>query len=515
MRGAAIDIHKTETIPEDPQLLRKLVSELLIELKEAKGENEKLRHMLSQLRRHVFGKRSEKLADDQMVFDFEGIEVVQDKAPEEGGRTGEAKQKKGKGHGRRIIPADLPEKPQEHDIPEEEKSCKECGKELERIGEEVSKQLDYNPASFYVIKHIRKKYACKQKDCVGQGVVTAAKPMQPIEKGLPGPGLLAQVVVSKYQDHMPLNRQEQIFERSGIEISRSTLCDWVKGSANLLKPIYEIMKEEVVKSKKLHTDDTTVPVLDEERNQTRKGRLWVYVGDEEHPYTVYEYSPNREKKWPQEFLRNFEGYLQADAYAGYDGTYNTGKVKEVGCWAHARRKFDGAKDTDAERSIVALTYIKELYKIEGLAKEFSDQERKELREEKSKPILEAFQKWLQEQKKAVLPKSVIRDAINYALGQWEALMRYLEDGNLNIDNNAAERALRSVVVGRKNYLFNGSDNGGRWGAILYSLIESCKRNNVNPYRYLRDVISRISEYQSSKISNLTPKNWKPPLPDSS
>jgi transposase len=405
------------------------------------------------------------------------------------------------------MPKDLPREDRLHDIAREERLCGECGKELTCFGEDVSEQLEYNPSRLYVIRHRRKKYACR---CCQGNVVVAAKPPEAIEKGLPGPGLLSQVVVSKYQDHLPLNRQEHILERSGVAISRSTLCGWVKGAAELLSPVVERMKREVLQSKKIHTDDTPVPVLDENLEKTRTGRVWVYVGDEGHKETVYEYTPSHERKWPKEFLGNYAGHLQADAYKGYDGVYESGKVVEVACWAHARRKFYEAKETDANRGLMALTYIGKLYQVEHEGKETSSQERKRLRQEKSLPVLETFRPWLIEQAKGVLPKSPMGGAIQYALGQWEALVRYTTDGDLAIDNNAAERALRTVVVGRKNWLFAGSDDGGRWAAIHYSIIESCKRNKIDPYRYLRDVFTRLAGHPMNRIEEFMPSRWRPP-----
>lgn len=309
--------------------------------------------------------------------------------------------------------------------------------------------------------------------------------------------------------HLPLHRLEGIFERQGVDLSRSTLCDWVRDSATLVEPIVRAMGREVLASKVIHTDDTPVRVQDRlHPGGTREGRLWVYIGDRDHPYTVFDYTPNRKRDGPAHFLDRYRGYLQADAFSGYDGIYAGGQVIEVACWAHARRKFYDAQTTDSQRAAAALAFIRQLYAVERQARDLGPEKRRELRQEHSRPVLERFRQWLDAQALAALPQSPMGQAIGYALGQWTALCRYLDDGDLAIDNNASERQLRAVAVGRKNWLFVGSDRGGRRAAIAYSLMATCKRHGVNPFAYLRDVLERVATHPSSGIAVLFPPNWK-------
>jgi hypothetical protein len=301
------------------------------------------------------------------------------------------------------------------------------------------------------------------------------------------------------------------------------MCGWMGASARLLSPLYEVMVRRVLSSKALHTDDTPVPVLDKDRDRTRQGRLWTYRGDDLHPYTVYDYTPSRARDGPVEFLGTFEGYLHADAYGGYDGIYAGEKVIEVLCWAHARRKFFEAQDSDAARATMALAYIRRLYQVERQAKELFEKQpegneartlsaiRLERRQAQTLPVLRELESWLRQQTSGdnpVLPKSPMGVAVNYCLTNWAALTRYAMDGDLDIDNNASERDLRPVTLGRKNYLFLGSDNGGRTAAVLYSLIATAKRHGLDPFAYLRDVIGRISDHPFSRLEELLPDHWK-------
>jgi hypothetical protein len=344
-------------------------------------------------------------------------------------------------------------------------------------------------------------------------VVTSDLPDLPVAKGMAGDGLLAHIVTSKFADHLPLYRQSVILKRHGFDVSRSTLGDWVAQVADKLKPLYLAMKADVLKSKVIHSDDTTVPVLEgkDRRDPTRKrkarlGRLWTWVGDQNHPHTVYSFSPDRKQEWPLEFAEGWKGYLQADAYSGYHPLYQRG-IKEVGCWAHARRKFVEAMETDSETGQSALAFIHRLYDVEREAKGKSAHDRKLLRWTHAKPVLDTFKTWMDVQALKVLPKSVMGQALGYSLRQWGALNCYLEDGDLAIDNNPAERALRAVALGRKNWLFAGSNESGERAAILYSVIESSKRHGIDPFEYLRAVISEISSVPQRKMVNLLPANW--------
>jgi len=519
------------TLPEDVSLLHQMIQELVDLLRDKDRRIGHLEHRLGQLLRRLYGRRSEKIDPSQLALFQELIDEAIESGPAAPEAPAEPAEPRRRGHGRRKLPEDLPRKREVHDVPPEEKICSCCGKEKELIGEEVCEQLEYVPASVYVRQIVRLKYACRHCE---EGVVTADKPREPIEKGLPGPGMLAHVITSKYCDHLPLHRQEGIFRRFGLHLPRSTLCGWMGQAAVLLTPLYDVAVAEVLDSKAIGTDDTPVKVQDPEREgMLRTGRIWVYVGDETHPYTVYDYTTSRSRDGPVAFLGEYEGYLQADAFAGYDGIYAGQTVRELLCWAHARRKFYDARDSDAERSLVALGYIRSLYKVEARAKELfaaqGDVEgaealsaiRLRLRREESVPILEKFEQWMREQTSGtaaggvVLPKSPMGTAIGYCLSNWEALKRYTQDGDLAIDNNAAERALRGIAVGRKNWLFFGSDNGGRTAAVLFSLVASAKRHGLDPFAYLRDVIGRISDHPARRIADLLPDRWKPAreLPD--
>lgn len=329
-------------------------------------------------------------------------------------------------------------------------------------------------------------------------------------------------------DHLPLYRLEDVFARHGVELPRSTLCRWALQTAEILERLYELMIERVCSSAAIHTDDTPVPVLDPRLPKTRTARFWVYCGDWRNPYTVYDYTTSRKRDGPADFLRNFRGYLHADAFAGYDGIYAGGQVKQVLCWAHARRKFYEARTVQPEPAHAALAYIAQLYAVERKAKALADadelndeeawktwhRERAELRQKKSLPILDAFHDWLAATEPRVLPKSPVGQAIGYVLPRWDGLIRYCENGALSIDNNLSERMVRPVAIGRKNYLFLGSDNGGKAAAILYSVMASAKANQAEPFAYVRDLLMRLSGKQPDDLSELLPDKWLTTHPES-
>ena len=490
-----------------------------------------LQHQLQALLRRYYGRSSEKMDPRQQLL-FEGlIDKAIPEMPTDDAGDDESPPPRRKGHGRRRLPADLPREKVIHDLPEDEKPCPCCGKLRHIIGKQTHEQLDYIPAKLKVIEHVRLTYGCPQceKDVSPDGprIVTANKPMQPIEKGLAAPGLLSYVIVSKYGDHLPLHRLERILRRHGVEIARSTMCDWAAQCADVLRPLCDLMKQRVLQSQVIHTDDTPVKVQDRSRTQTRTGRFWVYLGGPDHQYTVFTYTPSRSRDGPMEFLRGWgkdeRVYLQADAFGGYDGIYAGeagGQVTEVACWAHARRKFYDARGSDPAVSTQALAYIRLLYDVEKQAKKFAEKtridlapERHRLRQELAVPQLAEFRAWLVSQQAVcggpVLPKSPMGQAIQYSLNQWEALCVYTTDGRLSIDNNASENALRRVAIGRKNWLFAGSDNGGRTAATLFSLIATCQRHRVEPMAYLRDVLTRIAATPLSQLPDLLPDRWSP------
>lgn len=510
-----------DSLPDDPSTLKAMIRELLATLHRRDHELEGVRHRLDQLLRRLYGRKSEKL-DPNQLFLFALDDVTAEPTPDPPAAS-ETPNKGKRGQARRRLPSeDLPRRREIHDLPESEKVCPCCNEPLEKIGEETSEQLDYVPASAIVVEHVRYKYACKQCE---DHIVRATKPAQPIEKGLCGPGLLAHIVTGKYADHLPLYRQESILARLGLEISRQTMCDWMAAAAELLNPIYRRMIDVIKQSAVVHTDDTPLPVQDPKLDQTRTGRIWVYLGDSVRRLTVFEYTPTRKRDGPAEFLKGYEGYLSADAYGGYDGIYldSKGTIVELVCWAHARRKFVEATKTDAARAHAAVGMIAQLYAVEKQAKEEIAQYVKDLgeqagplpdlrgrlRQEQSQPILASMHAWLIEQQKTALPKSPIGIAIGYSLSNWEALVRYTEHGGLPIDNNPAEQAIKNFVIGRKNWLFAGSDKGGQTAAILTSLTVSCKRNKIDPFAYLRDILDRISTHPANDIDSLLPHRWQP------
>jgi transposase len=505
---------KTPTVelPEDISTLQAMVLQLLSDVNEKNRQIDDLKNQLEWFKRHVFGRRSEKLSPNQLTL-FQGMTADQYEGEEQDIASEESNQRltdvsgKPKKHlnGRRPLSEDLPRERIEYHPPKEDLICSCCGQPKHAIGEEVTEELDYVPASFIVRQHVRIKYACK--NCQ-EGVVIADLPARPIEKGRPGPGLLANVLTSKYSDHLPLHRQEGIFKRHGVDIKRSTMCDWVRDCADLLSPIVRYMQKIILQSKKIHTDDTPVPVQDSSRTKTRKGYLWAYIGGNND--VVFDYTPTHSRDGPVAFLGDYSGYVHADAYKGYDAFFEKGKATEVACWAHTRRKFYDSLTTDPQRAHEMLAMIGKLYTVEKQAKEdgLDAIALKELRRQHSKSILDEIRCLLENWSIEVLPKSPIGQAVSYALGQWIALNRYTEDGELDIDNNLAERVLRIVAIGRKNWLFAGSDTGAERAAIIYSLIASCKLCEIVPFAYLRDVLDRISTHPASRIVELTPSGWK-------
>jgi transposase len=493
-------------LPEDVAALRQMVAALLEEVDSKERRLQQLQHLLEQLLRWRYGPKRERVNENQLFLFAVGIVTTTQDAPPPLEDTRAAKPQP-PGHGRQRLPESLARKRVVYDLAEDERQCPQCQGELRHIGEEISQRLEYVPASLYVIEEVCQKYACS-KGCT---LLTAQKPMQPIEKGLPGPGLLAHVAVSKYADHLPLYRQAGVFDRHGVTLSRQTMCDWMRRCAQLVSPLFDLMKQRVLKSKVMQTDDTPVGVLDPTLPRTRLGRIWTYVGDDHHPYTVYDYTPNRSRDGPQAFMDKFSGFLQADAYSGYDGLYEDPErdVIEVACWAHTRRKFYEAQSSDLMRSTVMLAYIRLLYDVEREAHEMKldGEGRLALRQAKSVPILDDIQAYLEREQPKVLPKSPEGQAITYALSNWKALVRYSEEGDLEIDNNGAERSLRGVAVGRKNWLFFGSDNGGQTAAVLTSFITTCKRLDIDPFAYLRDIFQRISTHPQSRLAELLPDKW--------
>jgi transposase len=471
------------------------------------AEIEHLKLLIAKLRRQQFGRSSEKreYQIEQLELRLEELEARRTKetaavkeAPPSTAVVRAA---------RRPLPDHLPREVRKV-LPKQE-ACPDCGGKLKHLGEDVSEILEYVPASLKVIQYVRPKLAC---GCCDR-IVQAEAPSRPIERSIAGPGLLAHVLVSKYCDHLPLYRQSQIFARTGVELDRSTLAEWVGGSSRLLAPLIEALRRHVMAAGKLHADDTPVPVLAPGLGKTKTGRLWTYVrddrpaGDSTPAAVWFAYSPDRKGEHPQSHLSNFTGTLQADGYAGFDQIYEAGRIQEAACWAHVRRKFYDLEV--AHKSPVAaeaLQRIAALYAIEKEIRGRPPDERREVRNTRSRPLLESLKQWFEETLGKLSRKSDTAMAVRYALGRWEALLRFCDDGRIEIDNNAAERALRVVALGRKNFLFAGSDGGGESAAAIYSLLGTAKLNGIDPESYLRDVLSRIADHPIKHIEELLPWN---------
>jgi transposase len=493
-----------DTEVEDLSTARALIATLHEQLTKSQREVAALRHQLDVLCQRLFGKKSERVDARQLQLALEQLAnepgAVTEPIEMDSGDTPVHGHTRRRPSGRRPLPAHLPRRRVEIDVADTEKHCA-CGQVKTRIGESIAEKLEYEPASFVVIQMVRAKYACQY---CHDGVVEAPTPPQAIEKSLAGEGLLAHVVVSKYVDHLPLHRLEHIFSREGVDLSRTTLCDWVADVATALTPIGEQLRREIVAATYLQTDDTSVTVLDE-RGGSYKGRLWTYLDPLGHQ-VVFDATRTHEREGPDRFLADFRGALHADAYGGYDGIYRSGRVIEIGCWAHARRRFVEAFMTDSTPArMIAL--IQQLYDVERAAAELTPEARLALRQEQSVPLLARIDAERARLAQTVLPKSSVGDAVRYLTNQWAALQRFVDDGRLAIDNNRAENQLRTVAVGRKNWLFAGSFEGARRAALLYSLVQSCKLIRLAPFDYLKDVLLRIATHPHQRIAQLTPRGW--------
>ena len=386
-------------------------------------------------------------------------------------------------------------------------TCPDCGAAMRKLGEDISEMLDFVPGYFKVLRHVRPKLSCG--NC--SRVIQLPAPSRPIERGIPAPGLLAQVLAAKYADHCPLYRQQAIYQRAGVDLDRATLADWVGAAARLLEPLVDAVGRYVLAAEKVHTDDTPVPVLDPGRGKTKTGRLWTYVRDDrpaasrDPPAVWYRYSPDRKGEHPQAHLKRFRGILQADAFSGYSELYAGERILEAACWAHARRKFYDLYVADrSPLAAEAIRRIGELYAIEREIRGRKPSERVQVRQQRAGPLLEQLQQWLAATLRTVSAKSELAGAIKYALVRWVALTRYRDDGRIEIDNNSAERSIRPLVLGRRNYLFAGSDAGGERAANIYTLIATARLNDIDPYLYLRHVLERIAEHPINRIDELLP-----------
>lgn len=485
----------TDSLPNDLQALKALVSA-------QRAEIERLKMMIAKLRRTQFGRSSEQLDAiiDQLQLSLEELQVSQaeitppvEPAPRAVSR-------------RKPLPEHLPRETHVH---QPESQCPGCGEALRHLGEDVSEVLEYVPARFKVIRHVRPKWVCRCCEHIAQ----VSAPSRPIARGLAGAGLLAHVLVSKFVDHLPLYRQSEIYAREGVDLERSTLADWVGQSSQLLRPLINALEHHVMSGHKVHADDTPIGVLAPGNGKTKTARLWTYVRDDRPAgYTApaavwFAYSSDRKGQHPRAHLKLFSGILQADGYAGFAQLYATGTIEEAACWAHARRKFyDVYKDQASPLAGEALQRITALYAIESEIRGQPPDQRKAVRQSRASPLLEQLHAWLNQTLTQLSKKSTLGGAILYALNRWQALTRYSNDGRIEIDNNAAERALRAVALGRKNYLFAGSDAGGERAAAIYSLVGTAKLNGLNPQAYLTYVLEHIAEHPINRVSELLPWN---------
>jgi transposase len=496
-------------LPDDVESLKRLVAAAMAALKSKTLEIEKLKVQLMRLRRMRFGRSSEKLGREiaQLELALEELETAATEAPEPPASVEAPETAEKQRPARRALPDHLPRETVEH---APAASCPVCGGAVRTLGADRSEVLEYVPGRFKLVEHVRPKVACRGCEAIHQ----APPPALPIERGRPGPGLLAHVLIGKYGHHLPLYRQAEIYAREGVALGRSTLAGWVGRAAFELQPVIEAIRRHVLAADKIHGDDTPVPVLAPGTGKTATGRLWVYVGDDRPwagaapPAVLYRYSADRKGEHPQGHLRDFRGTLQADGYAGFNALYERGGLSEVACWAHVRRKFfdlHAAHGTPLAKE--ALDRIGALYATEDAARGRPADERRRLRQIRAGPLLDALEGWL----RATLPKlsgrSELAAAIRYALNRWTALTRYRDDGRLEIDNNIAERAIRGIALGRKNWLFAGSHDGGQRAAALSTLIETAKLNGVDPEPYLRDILSRLATHPAQRLDELLPWNW--------
>ena len=511
-------------LPDDPLTLKALIGELVEQLTardEAlqstqaalashEREIERLKLLIAVLRRAQYGRRSERLARNLAQCELALAELEAAQAEAIAARPVSSLSPR-RAARRQPLPAHLPHETVRH--PPAATSCPACGGSLRSLGEDISEVLEYVPARFKVIRIVRPKCACARCDTI----VQAPAPSRPVDRGLPGPGLLAHVLVSKYADHLPLYRQSVIYAREGVQLPRSTLADWVGQASALLRPLDDALRRYVFATPVLHGDDTPLPVLAPGTGKTATGRLWTYVRDERPagtqsaPAVWFAYSPDRKSVHPRQHLAACRGILQADAYAGFGMLYETGRIVHAACWAHVRRKFyEIAQGHASPLAQEALTRIGELYAIEAELRGQPPDQRRAVRQARAGPLLADLHDWLNATLRTLSRKAALAEAIRYTLTLWPALTRYRDDGRVAIDNNAAEQALRAVALGRKNYLFAGADSGGERAARCYSLIGTAKLNGLDPEAYLRYVLERIADHPVNRIDELLP--WHVELP---
>jgi transposase len=540
MVASTLPLPDPALLPDDPAVLKALIVQLLEELQKERGARERIEHHIHLLLKRLYGSTSEKFDPRQgVLFATQGNgeeAAANPSAPPPAASTPPASSPVATNrdkHGRGRIPDNIERREVVYDLTDAEKAAMGGAENLVELPPERSEQLDWEPSTLVVIVRVRKKYARKDQlpesglTLAEQNVVVARKPPEAIPGALAAPGLMAEVIVCKAADHLPLHRQEGIFQRQGVRLSRQTMDGWWLQTAEFFRPLYDTAIGVVLASHVIHTDDTSVKVRDAWQKLKHTGHFWPYVGDALHPLTVFDYTANHKRDGPAAFLKDYRGYLQADAFNGYDGIYieSEGRIVEVACWAHARRKFHEARRLDAARMETALAWINKLYAVEKDLRERCVGEWQPLslderavriaaeRQERSRPLLDGFHTWLEAEAPKVLPKSDVRRAMEYTLSNWKALTVYLNDGWLDIDNNEGENSLRGLCIGRRNWLFCGSDRGGRAAAIHFSLLASCKRHGHDPWTYYRDVLTRLPAMlpgaSKDDLLALLPHLWKP------
>ncbi len=495
----------------DIGVLKGLITERDSVIANLSAQLESLKQQFLNLRRMHFGATSERFCAQAELF----TEKVDLPIPPEPDKLSVPAHQRRKG--RPALPDDLPRERREYDLSEAEKAEFDS---IKRIGEEISSSIEYTPARVIVLEHARAKYAC-MKD--GESTIrTAYAEPSPLPKSNAGASLLAQILTATFADHLPLNRQEGIFKRHGVNLHRSTLCEYKLGAGELLSVLRAPLIAHVLAAPRVHSDDTTLPLLEKGRGSTKTARLWGYLGAgsrqtpegawvEHPPAAVFEFTESREAIHPLRFLKGYSGYLQVDAYSGYEAIFKTGRVIEVGCLAHSRRRFFEIAKTQKTPGLAtdAIAWFAKLYEIESQIKEEPPDKKLQIRQEESVPLLSQFKRWLDGHYGTLLPQSPLGQAFGYAIRQWQALTRYAENGILMPDNNLLERQMRPIAMGRKAYLFTASERGGEVAATMYSLVATCKLNRIEPFAYLKDVLGRIRSHRIDRLAELLPFNWSP------
>jgi transposase len=507
----ALSLQADAPLPDDVPTLPSLLRQVLTELARLRTEHAALRGKLDAALKHRFGRRSER------------------QLPRKAGTA--PPQPKRDAHGRAALPEHLERREVVHDLTEAEKLCPCCGQPRVCMGAQTAEQLDLDPAHCFVRRTIKKTYACRHCDPAAVPVeqrFQTAGPAEvgPLARGLCGPGLLAHVITAKFADHTPLHRLAGQRARAGVAVADSTLGDWLASAAALLDPLYQLMQQRLLRCRVLHGDDTPVKLRVGGVHRTHKAHLWVYSGDADYPYVVFDFTVGYTADGPEAFLADYRGYLQADALAQYEGLYGPAGVGHCCCWAHARRKFVAAADGGDARAQVALERIGQLYTIErelppllppldepaaAAARQQREEQRRQRRQQQAGPVLAELKQWLDAQHRQGLPQSALGQAVGYALNHWAALQRYLEQGYLAIDNNLSERTLRAIALGRNNWGVVGSESGGQTAAVLYSVVGTCKHLGIDPFAYLREALPGLcalgDQPTAEQLAEWLPDRW--------